>query len=115
MLARIAFLVLGYYKEPELTAAVFTTSEDSAGEGYLKTGDLGVFENRNKKPYLVLKGRNKNMILGSNGENIYPEDIEFVLNQHPFKIFHLKKRCTKRATCRISFAESSRSYIRFSY
>ena len=74
----------GYYKEPELTAAVFTTSEDSAGEGYLKTGDLGVFETRHKKPYLVLKGRNKNMILGSNGENIYPEDIEFVLNQHPF-------------------------------
>jgi len=74
----------GYYKEPEITANVFTTSEDTAGEGYLKTGDLGVFESHHKKPYLVLKGRNKNMILGSNGENIYPEDIEFVLNQHPF-------------------------------
>ncbi len=77
-------IMKGYYKEPELTAAVFTTSEDSAGEGYLKTGDLGVFESRHKKPYLVLKGRNKNMILGSNGENINSEDIEFVLNQHPF-------------------------------
>ena len=73
----------GYYLEPELTAAAFTTEEDSAGAGYLKTGDLGVFVRHHKKPYLVLKGRNKNMILGSNGENIYPEDIEFVLNQHP--------------------------------
>ncbi|MCR4939200.1 MAG: AMP-binding protein [Treponemataceae bacterium] len=74
----------GYYKEPDITAGVFTTSEDTAGEGYLKTGDLGVFEKKHRKPYLILKGRNKNMILGSNGENIYPEDIEFVLNQHPF-------------------------------
>ncbi len=74
----------GYYKEPDITASAFTTEDDSAGEGYLKTGDLGVFETRHKKPYLILKGRNKNMILGSNGENIYPEDIEFVLNQHPY-------------------------------
>ena len=74
----------GYYKEPELTANAFTTQEDSAGEGYFKTGDLGVFIKHRNKPYLVLKGRCKNMILGSNGENIYPEDIEFVLNQHPF-------------------------------
>jgi len=74
----------GYYKDPELTANTFTTQDDSAGEGYLKTGDLGVFVRHRNKPYLMLKGRSKNMILGSNGENIYPEDIEFVLNQHPF-------------------------------
>lgn len=73
----------GYYKDPELTKAVFTTAEDSVGEGYFKTGDLGLFEMHHKKPYLVLKGRSKNMILGPSGENIYPEDIEFVLNQHP--------------------------------
>ncbi|MCR5766012.1 MAG: AMP-binding protein [Treponema sp.] len=73
----------GYHKDPELTASVFTTSEDSAGPGYFKTGDLGLFETHHRKPYLRLKGRNKNMILGANGENIYPEDIEFVLNQHP--------------------------------
>lgn len=74
----------GYYKEPDITANVFTTESDSVGQGYLKTGDLGLFEKKHRKPYLILKGRNKNMILGSNGENIYPEDIEFVLNQHPF-------------------------------
>ena len=70
----------GYYKAPELTAAAFTTKEDSVGEGWYKTGDLGELDSTGR---LSLKGRLKNMILGSSGENIYPEDIEFVLNQHP--------------------------------
>lgn len=70
----------GYYKAPELTADVFTTKEDAVGEGWFKTGDLGELD---KTGRLSLKGRLKNMILGSSGENIYPEDIEFVLNQHP--------------------------------
>lgn len=73
----------GYYRDPELTKSVFTTAEDSVGEGYFKTGDLGVFVKHHKNPYLIIRGRNKNMILGPSGENIYPEDIEFVLNQHP--------------------------------
>ena len=73
----------GYYKDAELTKNAFTTEEDSAGAGYFKTGDLGVFKRHFGKDYLILKGRNKNMILGPSGENIYPEDIEFVLNQHP--------------------------------
>lgn len=76
-------IMKGYYKDPELTAEAFTTADDTAGAGYFKTGDLGVFVKHHGRPYLILKGRNKNMILGSNGENIYPEDIEFVLNQHP--------------------------------
>jgi len=41
-------------------------------------------EPEGKSLRLSLKGRSKNMILGSSGENIYPEDIEFVLNQHPY-------------------------------
>ncbi len=69
----------GYYKDPELTASVFTTENDSCGAGWFKTGDLGDIT----KGFLALKGRSKNMILGSSGENIYPEDIEFVINQHP--------------------------------
>lgn len=73
----------GYYKDPELTKAAFTTEEDSCGAGYFKTGDLGDFEKIKGKVRLCLKGRCKNMILGANGENIYPEDLEFVLNQHP--------------------------------
>ncbi|MDY3722093.1 MAG: AMP-binding protein [Treponema sp.] len=73
----------GYYKDPELTEANFTTEEDSVGSGYFKTGDLGILEKKHGRIRLSLKGRSKNMILGPSGENIYPEDIEFVLNQHP--------------------------------
>ncbi len=61
----------GYYKEPDLTKEVF--SED----GWFKTGDLGVFDKNN---VLFIKGRIKNMIVGNNGENIYPEEIETVIN-----------------------------------
>lgn len=71
----------GYYKDPELTKSVFTTKDDAVGEGWFKTGDLGIIDTKNR---LSIKGRLKNMILNSAGENIYPEDIEFVLNQHPF-------------------------------
>jgi len=71
----------GYYKDPELTKSVFTTKADAVGEGWFKTGDLGIIDSKNR---LSIKGRLKNMILNSSGENIYPEDIEFVLNQHPF-------------------------------
>jgi long-chain acyl-CoA synthetase len=61
----------GYYREPELTKSVFTE------DGWFRTGDLGCFDRKNR---LHLKGRLKNMILGSSGENIYPEDIESVIN-----------------------------------
>lgn len=64
----------GYYNDPELTKAAFTE------DGWFKTGDLFMID---KKGHLAIKGRSKNMILGASGENIYPEDIEFVLNQHP--------------------------------
>lgn len=75
-------LMKAYYKEPNLTKSVFTTKDDECGEGYFKTGDLGLFSEEHGTLYLSLKGRSKNMILGPSGENIYPEDIEFVLNQH---------------------------------
>ncbi len=64
----------GYYNDPQLTKESFTE------DGWFKTGDLFVMD---EKGHLAIKGRSKNMILGSTGENIYPEDIEFVLNQHP--------------------------------
>ena len=80
VVARGPNVMKGYYKESELTKSVFTTEQDSVGEGWFKTGDLGLLHNG---MWLELKGRLKNMILSSSGENIYPEDIEFVLNQHP--------------------------------
>lgn len=64
----------GYYKNEELTKSVFTE------DGFFKTGDCGSLD---KDGYLYIKGRNKNVIVGASGENIYPEDIEFVLNKHP--------------------------------
>lgn len=64
----------GYYRNPELTKASFTE------DGWFKTGDLFAMD---KKGHLAIKGRSKNMIVGASGENIYPEDIEFILNQHP--------------------------------
>ena len=61
----------GYFKEPELTKEVITP------DGWFKTGDLGLFD---KKGYLAFKGRLKNMIVSASGENIYPEEIESVIN-----------------------------------
>lgn len=66
-------VMLGYYKNPEATAEVFTD------DGWFRTGDLGEFD---KDGWLYIKGRLKNMIVGPGGENIYPEDIESVLNSH---------------------------------
>ncbi len=64
----------GYYKMPELTKEVFTS------DGYFKTGDLGEFKGNR----LVIKGRSKSMILGSGGENIYPDNIEELINAQNF-------------------------------
>jgi len=61
----------GYYKDEEKTREVFTE------DGYFRTGDLGIID---KKGIIFIKGRSKNMILGPNGENIYPEEIEAVIN-----------------------------------
>ncbi len=69
--ARGPNVMKGYYKEPELTARVLTT------DGWFRTGDLGVFD---KEGYLYIRGRSKNVIIGPGGENIYPEEIESVIN-----------------------------------
>ncbi len=65
----------GYYKNEEATAAVFTE------DGWLRTGDLGYID---EEGFIYIKGRLKNMIVGPSGENIYPEEIESVLNTHVF-------------------------------
>jgi long-chain acyl-CoA synthetase len=75
--ARGATIMKGYYKEPEMTADVLTPN------GWFKTGDLGVLDS-NKN--LFIKGRIKNMIVGSSGENIYPEEIESVINNFNFVV-----------------------------
>ena len=67
-------VLLGYYKNPEATEA----SIDS--DGWFHTGDLGLMDGDGN---VFIKGRSKNMLLGSNGQNIYPEEIEDKLNSLP--------------------------------
>jgi len=75
--ARGENVMLGYYKEPEITKSVFTK------DGWLKTGDLGYFD---KGGNLFIRGRMKNMIVGSSGENIYPEEIESLINRMEYVV-----------------------------
>lgn len=65
----------GYYKNPEATAAAFTE------DGYFRTGDLGTLDTDHT---LFLVGRSKHMLLSSNGQNIYPEEVEVLLNSMPY-------------------------------
>lgn len=64
-------LFTGYYKNPEATANAFTE------DGWFKTGDMGVMDSDG---YLYIKGRSKCMILGPSGQNIYPEELEAIIN-----------------------------------
>jgi long-chain acyl-CoA synthetase len=65
----------GYYKNEEKTKEAFTD------DGWFRTGDLGVIDASGR---VYVRGRLKNMILGASGENIYPEEIEAILNQSPY-------------------------------
>ena len=77
VLVRGANVFLGYYKNDEATSAVFTK------DGWFRTGDMGVID---ADGCLFLKGRSKCMILGPSGQNIYPEEIETVLNSQPYVV-----------------------------
>ncbi|MCD4832314.1 MAG: AMP-binding protein [Bacteroidales bacterium] len=68
-------LMYGYYKNVEATEQAIDK------DGWLHTGDLGVIDEEN---FVFIKGRNKSLILGSSGENIYPEEIEAKLNNMPY-------------------------------
>lgn len=70
-----ANVMLGYYKNEEATAQVIDK------DGWLHTGDLGVIDADGN---LTIKGRSKNMLLGASGQNIYPEEIEDILNNLPY-------------------------------
>lgn len=67
-------VMIGYYKMPEETAAVMDGD-------WFNTGDLGFLD---PDGWLYITGRKKNVIVTKNGENIYPEEIEAVINDHPF-------------------------------
>ena len=67
-------VTVGYYKNAEATNASFTE------DGWFKTGDMGTMDSND---YVIIRGRCKNMILTANGQNIYPEEIEELINNLP--------------------------------
>ena len=75
IVCRGANMMLGYYKNPEATAQIIDVN------GWLHTGDLGVMD---EEGYVTVRGRSKNMLLTSSGQNIYPEVIESKLNNMPY-------------------------------
>jgi len=70
-------IMKGYFREPEMTREVLTP------DGWFKTGDLGTFDQNNN---LYIKGRLKSIIVGASGENIYPEEIESIINNFRFVV-----------------------------
>ena len=93
----------GYYKEPAITEQVLTP------DGWFKTGDLGVFDRDQK---LYIKGRLKNVIVGSSGENIYPEEIESVINnfRHVVESIVIQKKGKLVALVHINREEIEEAY-----
>lgn len=75
ILAKGTNICSGYYKYPEADSAVFTS------DGYLHTGDLGTID---KDGNIFIRGRSKTMFLSANGQNIYPEELEAVINSRPY-------------------------------
>ena len=74
ILAKGPNIMLGYYENPEAT-------EEAMKDGWFHTGDLGYF---NKDGYLFISGRKKEVIVLKNGENVFPSDIEFLVNKLPY-------------------------------
>ena len=75
ILTRGENVMLGYYKKEEETRAVIDA------DGWLHTGDMGVID---RDGFIYIKGRCKTMFLGPSGQNIYPEDIESLMNSNPY-------------------------------
>ena len=77
ILIKGANVFLGYYKNEEATDSAFTE------DGWFRTGDMGVIDEDGS---LFIKGRSKCMILGPSGQNIYPEEVETVINNQPYVV-----------------------------
>lgn len=68
-------ICIGYFKNPEASANAFTE------DGFLRTGDLGIMD---KDGNIFIKGRSKSLILTANGQNVYPEELEAIINAQPY-------------------------------
>ncbi|MBQ1390486.1 MAG: AMP-binding protein, partial [Firmicutes bacterium] len=74
LVVRAESVMLGYYEDPEATAAVLQ-------DGWFHTGDLAYFD---EDDYLFIAGRKKNVIVMKNGKNVFPEEIENLINNLPY-------------------------------
>lgn len=96
-------VMLGYYKDPEKTKEVLTE------DGWFKTGDLAKIDKNN---YLYIESRLKNMIVGASGENIYPEEIESVINnfKHVVESVVVEKKGKLVAMVHFNYEELEQQY-----
>ncbi len=96
-------IMKGYYQEPELTKEVLTE------DGWFRTGDLGIIDDNHM---IFIKGRLKNMIVGSSGENVYPEEIEFVINnfKHVEESLVVEKKGKLVALVHVNLEEIEQAY-----
>ena len=96
-------VMVGYYKNQEATQEVFTQ------DGWLRTGDLGSMDSNGN---IFIRGRLKTMILSSNGQNIFPEELETKLNNLPFILESLvierNKKISGTCLCRLRSVGFSR-------
>jgi long-chain acyl-CoA synthetase len=97
-------IMKGYYKEPEMTNEVLTP------DGWFKTGDLGTLDSNYN---VYIKGRLKNMIVGASGENIYPEEIESIINNFRFVVESLvvQQKGKLVALVHINMEELEKKYL----
>lgn len=102
IIARGPNVMLGYFKDPERTASVLTH------DGWYHTGDLA---SRDKLGRFYIKGRLGSMILGPSGENIYPEEIEQVINTYPSVIESLVVKRGKQLVALIQLDENFKARI----
>ncbi len=96
-------VMMGYYQNPEATSGAFTE------DGWFRTKDLGMFD---RKGWLYIKGRASTTIIGPSGENIYPEDIESVINDHELVSESVVTSRKGRLTALIHFdSEKLKAYL----
>ncbi|MDR3227525.1 MAG: AMP-binding protein [Prevotellaceae bacterium] len=99
-------IMKGYYKNPELTREVLTE------DGWFRSGDLGCID---KTGRLFIRGRLKNMILSSSGENVYPEEIESIINnfKHVLESMVIERKGKLLAMVRFNYEELEKIYTQF--
>jgi len=107
ILAQGPNIMKGYYKDPEKTREVLSD------DGFFRTGDLGYID---KNGILFIRGRLKNMILGANGENIYPEEIEAVINNddmvHESLVMQYKGKLVARVHLKVEILEERFKHLK---